>query len=335
MAPLPVNRFPLLPAGLEVSPGVRRVRWFHTDGDRFTAPFLDEDLRRLRKLEGNREGGVITGVEALEGEGPAPSALAFHISRCGSTLFSRMLTALPDTLVLSEPRIADDILRAHRNDPAVTEREREDWLRGAFAAAAASQHDPPARYLAKLDCWHLFQVDRVRAAFPHTPLVFLYRNPVEVLVSLARRPSFTLVRGTVTPEELGLTESERDALTQIELAAAILGAFFRMALTHREHLRPLPYPADPHTIAATLPELALTPGDARRMDEATAVHAKEPGRPWVPDGEGKRAAASPELLRAYAEWTKAPWEAWREEIGDPSSRRSGASSGPTGASMTR
>jgi hypothetical protein len=281
-----------IPIGIEVDGALPVVRWQPADGDRFTEPFFDDTLRRLRRADGGRGGGSTTSVEAWDAPAAAmPSAIILHVSRCGSTLLSRLLATLPENLVLSEARIFDDILCGRRGDPSVTEERRARWLRHAVAAYVASQVVRPARVVLKLDCWHLFEIARLRHACPGVPLLFVYRDPLEVLVSLMRQPSVTLVRGTVTPETLGLTRDARDALSQAELGAAILGAFFREAAAHREHLVPVPYTSLPAFAWTSLPGLSLTPDEIETMRRASEGDAKHPGAAFAPDGPRKRAAA--------------------------------------------
>ena len=50
--------------------------------------------------------------------GLAPSLFLFHVSRCGSTLISQMLAALPQNVVISEAGPMDAILRSHLRNRA-------------------------------------------------------------------------------------------------------------------------------------------------------------------------------------------------------------------------
>ncbi len=307
---------PRIPVRFEWEGGVARVRWFHTDGLPFHEPFHDDSLSGLRRLLENTGGGVLTGIERLEQHIPItdPTAIVFHTSRCGSTLVSRAMATLPGSRVLSEPRIADDILRAQRAHRGATNAERERWLRAAFAALSASRPKPPTRTVVKLDCWHIFELERVRASFPRSPLLFLYRDPMEVLVSLHRRPSLTLVRDTVLPDQLGLTPRERDALTQMELAAAILGAFFRVATHHRRTLLPVPYTSLPGFLWDGMPGGPWSPEEEALLRNAAMMSAKDPSIPFTLDSESKRAAVTREIRAAHARWVAEPYRLWLDAV---------------------
>jgi hypothetical protein len=301
-----------VPLSIDFAGHPARIRWQPSDGARFTEPFFDDTLARLRRRGGGRPVVETTPVDTWAGvaPGPDPAAFILHVSRCGSTLLSRMLGALPDTLVVSEARVFDDILRGRRGDPAIEDAVRDTWLRHALAAFAASQAVPPARVVVKLDCWHLFEIGRLRRAFPDTPLLFVYRDPLEVLVSLMARPSLTLVRDTVAPEEIGITRTARDALTREELAAAIMGAFFRQAARHREHLAPVPYAALPDAAWTGIPAWRFTAREVEALRRAAEADAKQPDRPFVPDSGAKRAAATAEIRAACAAWSEPAYATW-------------------------
>jgi len=289
-----------------------RVSWLAADSERYTEPFFDDTLRRLRRLPGNRDRELPTTPLAELGEirGPEPDAIIFHVSRCGSTLLAQMLAALPHHTVLAEPPLADEILRLPRQRPETTDAERIDWLRGTIAALARPHAATSRRLFVKLDCWHIFELPLVRRAFPRTPLLFLHRHPVEVLASLMRLPSLTLVRDTVLPEQLALTRAERDALPPHEHAAAILGAFFRTALVHRDQLHAVDYTQLPALVWEALPGCTFAPDERALLVAAAQRDAKNPGATFQPDSTRKRTEASPAWLAAVTRWTLPHYEAF-------------------------
>lgn len=285
------------------------VEWLSSRGRRFEEAFFEDTARRLRKLPENRH-PVVTGVEALEEMPPAeprPTFL-FHVSRCGSTLVCALLAALRESLVVSEAPVLDDVLRAHRLRGGVDDADRVAWLRGSVSALARSVRPAPRRLLVKLDAWHLFELDLVRRAFPEATLLFLHRHPLEVLVSLQRTPSLTLVRGTVTPEQLGLTEAGRDALSQEEHGAAIVGALYRAARRHRAELLPIAYAGLPDPIWTSLPGWTFTGDEVETMRGRARTDPKRPGLAFRPDAEEKRSAATPALRAACAAFAEPEYE---------------------------
>lgn len=307
-----------------------RVSWLAADGERYTEPFFEDTVRRLRRRVENRGRALrTTPLAALaECDGPEPAAIIFHVSRCGSTLFAQMLAALPHHTVLAEAPLLDEILRLPRARPATTDAERIAWLRGAVAALARPHAGTSRRLFVKLDSWHIFELPLVRRAFPRTPLIFLHRHPVEVLASLMRMPSLTLVHDTVLPAQLGLTRAERDALRHEEHAAAALGAFFRAAHAHRAELHAVAYEQLPAFVWESLPGCAFNAAERAALAAAAQLDAKNPGEPFTPDSARKRAEATPELLAAADRWTLPAYRAFLAAAPAPSltpgAERSGA-----------
>ena len=302
-----------IPAGIDFAVRPPQLRCLAGDGERFSEPFLDDTLSRLRRAAAGRLPASTMPLDlfARSGGSTRPAAFILHVSRCGSTLLSRMLAALPAHLVVSEARIFDDILRAQEPVPGMAPDWRDACLASAVELFAASQAVPPQRLFIKLDCWHLFELERLRRVFPGVPLLFVYRHPLEVLVSLMQRPSFTLVRGTVTPEEIGVTAEQRDAMPPEVHAAAILGAFFRQAARHRAQLVPVPYEALPSLVWSDFAGLRFSPQETAALRLAAEADAKQPQDRFVPDAERKRAAASHAIRSACAQWAEPAYERWR------------------------
>jgi hypothetical protein len=91
------------------------VDWVHFAGAPLDDPFFATDARRAAALPFNRLFRYRIGLDHLiEGaldDGPAPDGFIFHMSRCGSTLVSQMLAALPGVVALAEPAPLDIALK--------------------------------------------------------------------------------------------------------------------------------------------------------------------------------------------------------------------------------
>jgi hypothetical protein len=116
-----------------------------------------------------------------------PRGLIFHMSRCGSTLISQMLAALPQNVVISEAGIIDAAIHAHLKVPGVSDDQRGHWLRGLVAALIRSSADGERYLFIKFDSWHVLELPLIRRTFPTVPWIFVYRHPVEVMASHARQ----------------------------------------------------------------------------------------------------------------------------------------------------
>lgn len=282
-----------------------RVSWLSADTERYTEPFFEDTLRRFRRAPANRGRELRTTPlgELASRSGREPDAIVFHVSRCGSTLFAQMLAAVPHHTVLAEPPLVDAVLRLPRARPATTDAERIAWLRGAVAALAAPHAATSRRLFVKLDAWHLFEVPLIRRAFPRTPLLLLHRDPIEVLVSLLRVPSLALLHDTVLPAQLGLSRADRDRLSFVEHAAAVIGAYFRAAHEYREALLAVAYEELPDFVRTRLPGCRFDEAERALLAAVAQRDAKRPHEGFHADSTRKRAAATPELLAAAERWT--------------------------------
>ena len=105
--------YPDLPALTRLTPvaltlgAAPSIDWSDLDGVRFSEPFFDQTIERW--AGGNPPPRLVnTGLDALEALDGAPALdpalLIFHLSRCGSTLMSRLLGTRPGTLVRTSLR---------------------------------------------------------------------------------------------------------------------------------------------------------------------------------------------------------------------------------------
>lgn len=308
----------LLPWRLHLGGPQPEVEWMAGDGQPFAEPFFDQTLQRLRLLPQNRPGNrPRTPVDALvaHAAAAAPTAFIFHVSRCGSTLLCQMLAALARNTVISEARLIDEILRAARQRSEVTDEQRIAWLRGAIGALAPRASG--RQMFVKLDCWHVFDVPLLHAAFPEVPKLFLFRDPVEVVVSLLRRPSLTLLPGTLPPRapREALLYGEDAALPWEERTAAVIGALLKAAWEHRERLTPVAYAELPRFAWEAMPGTRPDAAEQAQMQRAAEFNSKFPSEPFRPDSAEKQREASAAVRAAVARFAT-PWHtAWQARRG--------------------
>ena len=253
---------------------------------RLTAPFFAQTVQdaqdRSRALRR-------TGVEALArwpdaGPGARPDGLIFHLSRCGSTLAAQALAASPENIVLSEPEVVDGILRSDRIMPGIPEERRVDWLRGLARVYGQRRFPEERRFFIKFDAWHILDFALVRQAFPSVPWVFLYRDPVEILVSQLTEVSGRMLPGPLTAAFLQMPLLDALQTLQEDFCARALGRIVAAALeaTARDPLGRLvnysELPGALETVIAPWFGMDLSDADRDRMRQATRYHAKSPGR---------------------------------------------------------
>ncbi len=168
-------------------PKRRVVKWLIPVGHA-TEPFQDEYISRCRQqLLLNQIIQPCTSLECTAQQGDSivdvtPSGFIFHLSRCGSTLISGCLAEFDSTCVFSESLLLTELLL----DNSLSLTEQKNFLRAFInlQAAAFSPHRP--QMIIKWNAWDIFHWELIRPLYPYVPVIFLVRNPVEILASHQR-----------------------------------------------------------------------------------------------------------------------------------------------------
>jgi hypothetical protein len=284
------------------------VEWCRMGEERFSDPFFAQTIDRALRRPFNQAFRRRTPLEALgETLGGAnalrPAGIIFHVSRCGSTLVAQMLAALPGSVVVSEAEPVDDVLGAHRRDPAVADEWRAERLRWIVSALGNSVSGDPRRFVLKMDSWHVLDLPVIRRAFPGVPSIMVYRDPVEVLVSHERTPGWMMVP-MHAEKLLGLTVGEAVTLPHEEYRARILERFLRAMLRDDDPAcRLVNYVELPGAAMASIPSwfgIDLGSDERKTMAEAARRDAKEPYQQHTPDSVEKQRRAGAAIRTAAA-----------------------------------
>ena len=281
--------------------------WCHFGNLRFTDPFFSDTVEKALRRPFNQLFRRQTPVEAL-GEveacdpGLPPTGFIFHMSRCGSTLTAQMLAALPQNIVIAEAAPIDSILSANLRSPLVTDAQRILWLRGMVSAFGRQRQNREKRFFIKFDTWHTLDLALIQQAFPAVPWIFLYREPVEVMVSHKNMPGSHMVPGMLgdrimpghrirtLPAEVGRQ------MSSAEYSARVLAVICQAALQHRnDHGLFINYRQLPQAVQPLLEEhFGVTSSDSEKEDmlRVTEFDAKTPCLPFAPDSERKKLQAS-------------------------------------------
>ena len=236
-------------------------------------------------------------VSSLESDALPIGGLIFHMSRCGSTLLAQALKAWPGERILSEPVLLDSALSLALSgaDP--------NWLAfRAVLAALAQRSDTDQRVWIKLDAWHALVLPQICRQV-QVPWLFLYRDPVQVMVSHAREPGLHTVRGGFDGGPFANLISPD--LSPREYAAAVLGAICSAVVPHAGAEQLLNYDELPSALIQRLPRhFGLDPSmiDQARLDTVLSQHAKRPHEMFVDDRASKRAVADAALRDAAQRW---------------------------------
>lgn len=221
------------PIKVDLSGPTPAVYWADLSAERFAEPFFDQTVARWASGPGNRP-LVKTGLEALAALDNEPSlepaGMIFHLSRCGSTLVSRLLGTLAGVVAVAEPAPLNMLLEldAARVDEAALVR----IVRLLVRALGRCRLGDERRLVLKCTSWNIRRRDVLAAAFPDTPWVWVQRDPVQVLASLLADPPGWLGLQTDPPRaarRFGLDPDEVPAMAQAEFAARALGAMLEAA----------------------------------------------------------------------------------------------------------
>jgi hypothetical protein len=234
------------------------------------------------------------------------------MSRCGSTVISQILASLPENVVVSEAGPIDALARGHLRAPSASRERRIDWLQWMVSALGQRREGSEQRFFVKFDARTTFELPLLRQAFPEVPWIFVYRDPVEVLVSLVNRPSNMTTPG-MGGALLGLPISQIDGMAMEEYAARVLGLLCESASRQLADKRGMlvNYRQIPDVVWEELPRhfgFNLAAGAIEQMKEAAALDAKDRGRRFADDSVRRQAQASEEIRRAAERWVIPQYE---------------------------
>jgi hypothetical protein len=268
-----------------------------------------------------RSGNFQTDLDAVERVAGLPdtmpfSGAVFHMARTGSTLVHRLLSATGKVMSLSEVPMVNHALERAAGLP---EAQRAHALNILVRSYGRARRPSEEHLVIKMqDATPSNQLPVFRAAFPDTPWIFIYRDPVEVMVSLLRKPSGSmgqwfrnraaaarnlgmpmLSRGDIWPEEYLARTLRRFCESAADTANATPPGRF-LAISYRRLPEAVWESIGPHF------GIDFTEKDREAMRAAARFSAKSTETvEFKPDSEGKHKEAGPRV-RELAERLVAP-----------------------------
>jgi len=232
----------------------------------FWPPASRTPRRRIRRLLG------------LDELAPSPSSVRvagfiYHMTRCGSTLVTRMLSTLPRVVAISEPFAFQQLLAHPDPDPA----RRARRLTGLLNAHRAALEPIADAIVIKWSAMMGLYATEIEAALTETPSVFLYRNPADVLASIEAKPLGG--RESLGPEHFGAhAPASLDRCIEVEFWARALAAVCDRVAQARTP-RTLSYdqlPAAAWTLVASYFGLRIDEQCVGAMRRVAGIDAKDP-----------------------------------------------------------
>ncbi len=208
------------------------VHWMDVQQKSFAEPFFDETLSKCLSHFNNSKG--FKSLSSLDGlinysasvESVPPTAFIFHVSRCGSTLFSQLMAQEEKFISVSEVPVFDEILRSDLSMGQKDLQQKEQALKAAIHFVGQQRTGSESHYFIKTDSWHIKYYKQYRNLYPITPFVFLYRSPDEVLRSNMKHPGMQSVQGVVQPAVYGFGD-EVYQLSRDLYTAKVLETYFK------------------------------------------------------------------------------------------------------------
>lgn len=284
---------------------------------RFTDPFFSDTIEACFRRPANLLFRHQTHIDVLERwqqirPGVRPTGFIFHMSRCGSTLIGQMLASLSQNIVISEAGLIDSILRSHYRNPNVTDNNRIAWLQWTVNALAQPRAGEK-HFFIKFDAWNTLDLPLVRKAFPDVPWIFLYRDPVEVMVSQLGHRGSHMIPGLIDPRIFGMELSAPITIPPEEYCARVLASICQAGLQYHHVYGGtlINYSQLPEAVWTTLLKLfkvALTNQDLEKMKAAAGLDAKNAVIAFEKDSAKKKAKASPAAREAVEKWLDPVYE---------------------------
>lgn len=304
------------PIRFDFSGAAPAIDWADLSEDRFVEPFFDQTV--VRWASGPRSTQLVrTGLEALAALDSEPSlepaGMILHLSRCGSTLVSRLLSALPGVVVIAEPSPLNALLGL---DPNLVDRAALiQVVRQLVRAFGRRRHGDEQRLVLKCTSWNIRQREILDAAFPDTPWTWVQRDPVRVLASLLAEPPGWL-RLQDWPQgaqqRFGIDPATVPAMTRAEFAAHALGAMLAAAAADPAGRLCIDHTELPDAVwQRVIPHFGLDADDAAiaRMVEESRFYSKASAPRVFAGDDPERRSVTPEIREAAQRFAESGYRA--------------------------
>ena len=319
-----------LPVDAVVVDGRPGLQWMDMSGVSLAEPFFQQTVERVR--DGRRE--LFTEFDVLlqlekQLDSVPPTGFIFHSSRCGSTLVSNACRAINNSIVLSEANAIDKLIARLITDPGDVKTSLYSvFLRCVVHALAQRRTGNEEHLFIKFGCCSFGQIQQIKRIWPNVPWLFLYRDPVETIVSnLKDVPPWLLDDDRrVLASIVGKSPDEVAEMSLEELCARTIGSLFSTA--HRLandgqlllNYKQLSVPV----ISSVLRFFKVSPSatELETIEHGSQNYSKEVSaqRKFVADTEAKQTFASGAVREAAARWAVEPYQLLEQKRLDQTNR---------------
>lgn len=290
---MPGSAYPLhgwIPYKLQHNAGEIECYWMDTFNAPYAEPFFDETITKLKGIpQPTRRFNSVSSLSMLESWGAVighvePTAFIFHVSRCGSTLISQLLSTDDQNIVLPEVPLFDDILRLPFKKPGIGGVEVQRLLQTAVQFYGQKRTGAERQLFVKTDSWHIFFHRLLRQLYPDTPFILLYRTPYEVFNSHVKQRGVHAVPGLIEPGVFGFNADDVFGMDLNVYLARVLESYFGMYLNvaGQDYLTLLVNYSEGIMPAmdriASFIKRPFRAGHYEKMMQRAGFHSKHPGR---------------------------------------------------------
>lgn len=310
-----------LPVDAVVVDGRPGLQWLEMPDVDLREPFFQQTVDRT-KSDGVARGQLFTEFDVLlqlekDLESVPPTGFIFHSSRCGSTLVANACRAIANSIVLSEASAIDKLVARFITDAGgIKESLYSVFLRGVVNALGQRRRGDEQHLFVKFACCSFAQIERIRRIWPNVPWIFLYRDPIETIVSNVNDVP-TWLKDEDRRVLSAIVGASPEAIAEMsleELCARTIGSFYTQAsdLTSDDGMFVNYNRLSVPVISSVLSFFKVSPTaqELETISRATGIYAKEVSgaRLFAPDSDAKQKLASPEVRAMAAAWANEPYQ---------------------------
>ena len=318
-----------LPVDTVVENGRPGLRWMEMSEVSLTEPFFQQTVDRVANREELfTEFDVLLQLEKQLDSVP-PTGFIFHSSRCGSTVVANACGALDNSIVLSEANVIDKLIARFITDvdseesgqAPVKESLYSVFLRAAVHALGQRRRGTEQHLFIKFACCSFDQIERITRIWPRVPWIFLYRDPVETIVSNVNDvPPWLMDQDRrVLASIINTSPTEVDQIPLEERCARTIGSLYSKAarLANGAALLLNYTQLSVPVITRVLNFFNVNPSDEEmeKIERGSRIYSKEASRTreYVADTQAKQQLAS-DLIREMADrWAMQPYRLLEEK----------------------
>ena len=308
-----------LPVDAVVVDGRPGLWWMEMADVSLEEPFFQQTVDRAKA---EKRGELFTEFDVLLQlekvlESVPPDGFIFHSSRCGSTLVANACRAIANSIMLSEANAIDKLIARFFTDAGgVKESLYSVFLRGVVHVLGQRRNGNEKHLFIKFACTSFAQIDRIKRIWPHVPWLFLYRDPIETIVSNINDPPAWLLDDDwrVLASIVGVSPDNVAAMSLEERCARSIGSFYAQAhALANDKTMLLNYNQLSITVISSVLEffkVSPTSQELEAIERASEVYSKEAfgTRPFVADAGAKQNLASDLVREMAARWANGPYQ---------------------------